>query len=119
MKKTGNCKILVSLICMTLAGYVYAQSQPRDTGSHSTLMFVGSTDDEPVANTQPLSEQVRAALVKAPNLDVSNILVNAQDGKVVLTGTAPDESQIAVASETAKSVKGVASVENQLTVRQP
>jgi osmotically-inducible protein OsmY len=118
MKTMNRCKVVASLMGMVLAGYVYAQSKPLNTGSQSAITFMGSAGDESVADDRQLSEQVRAALAKAQNVEVSNIFVVAHEGKVILTGTAQDESQIALASQVAKSVKGVESVSNRLTIQE-
>ena len=63
-----------------------------------------------------LGQAVRKALDKTQGFDVSNVHVSAHGGAVTLTGTVPDGSQISQAAEVAKSVPGVTSVTNKITL---
>jgi osmotically-inducible protein OsmY len=51
------------------------------------------------------------------DLSAIKIDVDTKDGVVTLTGPAPSESARDRATEIAKNVKGVSSVNNQLTVK--
>ena len=64
-----------------------------------------------------VTRDVRSALWRTPNLDASGVRVRARLGVVTLTGWVPERRQIARASNAARSVRGVRSVSNQLTVR--
>ncbi|NVI02921.1 BON domain-containing protein [Paraburkholderia youngii] len=64
-----------------------------------------------------VSRDVRSALRRTPSLDASGIRVRARLGVVTLTGWVPEHRQIALAGNTARSVRGVRSVTNQLTLR--
>jgi hyperosmotically inducible periplasmic protein len=64
-----------------------------------------------------VSRDVRSALRRTPGLDASGIRVRARLGVVTLTGWVPEHRQIALAGNTARSVRGVRSVANQLTLR--
>ncbi|HTH61325.1 MAG TPA: BON domain-containing protein [Paraburkholderia sp.] len=70
------------------------------------------------AANRKLGRQVRAALVHAGNINVSNITVRARDGAVTLQGSVPDAAQIERATQAAQGVAGVTSVKNALSVRQ-
>jgi osmotically-inducible protein OsmY len=59
---------------------------------------------------------VRRALSRTPGLNPSGIHVRSRNAAVTLTGRVPQRSQIARASSTARSVRGVRSVSNRLTV---
>ncbi|MBV8260445.1 MAG: BON domain-containing protein, partial [Paraburkholderia sp.] len=59
---------------------------------------------------------VRRALSKAQGLDVSGIFVQAKDGAVTLSGSVRDNNQIQQAEQVARSVQGVNSVTNKLTL---
>ncbi len=63
-----------------------------------------------------LGLEVRKALVTAQGIDVSNIYVQARSGIVVLSGSVPDGSQLPKAEEAAKTVAGVTSVANRLSL---
>ena len=61
--------------------------------------------------------EIKAALVKDPELSALQINVDTKGGTVTLNGTAPSDTAKARAEEIAKGVKGVASVNNMLTVQ--
>lgn len=61
--------------------------------------------------------EIKAALVKDSELSALQINVDTKGGTVTLNGTAPSDSAKARAEEIAKSVKGVAAVNNMLTVQ--
>ncbi|MGF6899726.1 BON domain-containing protein [Paraburkholderia sp. GAS348] len=69
------------------------------------------------AENRALRKKVRTALAKAGGIDVANLTVRARSGAVSLVGTVPDASQIDQAATVAKSVAGVTSVDNHLTIR--
>lgn len=66
-----------------------------------------------------LSSAVRKAIVKGGNVDTAHLTVLARDGKVTLTGTVPEEGQIALATQRAQGVSGVTDVTSRLTVGSP
>ncbi|HVE09903.1 MAG TPA: BON domain-containing protein [Paraburkholderia sp.] len=63
-----------------------------------------------------LAKAVRRALGKTPGFDVSGVFVKARGGAITLSGSVKDGSQIEQAGEVAKSVQGVTSVSNKLTL---
>jgi hyperosmotically inducible periplasmic protein len=63
-----------------------------------------------------LARAVRRALGKTPGFDVSGVFVKARGGAVTLSGSVKDGSQIEQAAQVAKSVQGVTSVSNKLTL---
>jgi hyperosmotically inducible periplasmic protein len=63
-----------------------------------------------------LGKQVRRALAKAQGFDVSGVFVRARGGDVTLSGSVKSGDQIAQATDIAKSVQGVTSVTNKLTL---
>jgi osmotically-inducible protein OsmY len=64
-----------------------------------------------------ITTSVNAELAKDPTLSAVHIDVDTDAGRVALKGTAPDEASRARAAQLAAGVKGVVSVENQLTVQ--
>lgn len=109
--KTGNLAKLIVLGCVSLTSNVYAQASsaaPAVSGPAST--------GKAVPNDRQLARDVRKALSKAPNFNVSNVFVKAHDGAVSLTGSVGDGPQIEEATEVAKGVPGVTSVQNHLTI---
>lgn len=64
-----------------------------------------------------LERTVRKALAKDKAVDVTKITVRARNGAVTLLGTVPDQDQIDAATQAAKDVTGVTSVNNALTLK--
>lgn len=60
--------------------------------------------------------KINAALMADDRLKATKIDVSAQDGRVTLTGTAPDAGSQARATTLASAVEGVRSVDNKLVV---
>ena len=60
--------------------------------------------------------KINASLVADDQLKATKIDVKAEDGRVTLTGTAPDPSAQARATSLAQAVNGVRSVDNKLQV---
>jgi len=64
-----------------------------------------------------ITSKVNAALVADKDLSAVKIDVDTKDGVVTLTGPAPTAAAKEQATQIAKNVKGVISVNNQLTVK--
>ena len=64
-----------------------------------------------------LAERIKAELREDSALKTADISVDARDGAVVLTGTVQNPEEIIRAVKRVRSVDGVKSVENRLTVR--
>lgn len=79
---------------------------------------VGSTLDAKAvrASNRALAKAVRSALVKAKGIDMTKVFVYAKGGMVTLSGSVPESIQVARASDVAKAVPGVASLDNRLSV---
>ncbi|MBC8742924.1 BON domain-containing protein [Paraburkholderia sp. UCT31] len=112
MKAWNVVNLLVVVGCVTLTSNVYAQA--------SNAMPMGSSPAASSGKATPadkkLARDVRKALSKAPNFNVSNVFVKARGGVVTLSGSVSDGPQIQQAAEVAKGVPGVTSVTNHLTL---
>lgn len=76
-----------------------------------------ATGDSSVFDPDVLvAEQVKAALSANPDFGAVKIDVHSDEGEVTLRGTAPDPAARERASEIARSVRNVKSVDNQLTL---
>jgi len=64
-----------------------------------------------------ITAKVNASLAKDKDLSAVKIDVDTKDGVVTLSGPAPSASAKERASELARAVKGVSSVNNQLTIK--
>ena len=63
-----------------------------------------------------ITAEVNTALARDPGLSALHINVDTADGRVVLHGKAPDNTARERATTLAQNVKGVVSVDNQLSV---
>ncbi|HEX6705984.1 MAG TPA: BON domain-containing protein [Albitalea sp.] len=63
-----------------------------------------------------ITTSINAELAKDPKLSSLHINVDTEGGRVALRGTAPDQAAKERATQLATAVKGVVSVDNQLTV---
>ncbi|MEW9583866.1 BON domain-containing protein [Paraburkholderia sp. DGU8] len=74
-----------------------------------------SSSSRPRSDSQ-IVRDVRRAFTRTTGLNSSAIHVKARHGVVTLTGRVPQRSQIERAGNAARSVRGVRSVSNRLTV---
>lgn len=63
-----------------------------------------------------ITAQIKADLIKEPDISALKIDVDTKGGVVTLTGTVPSEALKSRAGDLAKAVKGVGSVNNNLMV---
>jgi osmotically-inducible protein OsmY len=112
MKARNIVNLLVVLGCVTLTSNVYAQASNAMPMASSPA--AGSGKATPA--DKKLARDVRKALSKAPNFNVSNVFVKARGGVVTLSGSVSDGPQMQQATEVAKGVPGVTSVSNHLTL---
>jgi len=85
-------------------------AQPAPASSHSTDRKAMKAAD------RTLARNVRKAIVKAGDVDISRVGVTAHSGKVTLSGAVPQEDQIALAAQHARAVAGVKNVSNWLRI---
>jgi hyperosmotically inducible protein len=90
-----------------------AREMAQDTkqaGKQATEQAGGAVSDAVI------TASVNAGLAKDKSLSALKIDVDTSGGRVALHGTAPDAASRDRATEIAQTVKGVVSVDNQLTV---
>jgi hyperosmotically inducible protein len=114
-------------IAACLSGGVYAQTSapaaaPMAAPAASEAPAAAKSDAKAAAKAarkanRKLGYAVRKAIAKGNGLDVSGLTVRTRGGVVTLSGTMPDTSQIDKAVATAKTVQGVTSVINKLTIK--
>lgn len=88
-----------------------AAQQAENSGKKTASKAVGEFND------LGITAAVTGALAKDPNLSAFEIDVDTKSGVVILKGSAPTHSAREKAESIAKNVRGVISVNNQLTVR--
>lgn len=64
-----------------------------------------------------ITTQVKAKLLDNDRVDGLDVNVDSTNGKVTLTGWASSDSEIRAATQLAREVEGVKSVDNQLQVK--
>lgn len=64
-----------------------------------------------------ITAEVNASLAKDPALSVMKIDVDTAQGRVTLSGTAPDAAAQARATQIAQAVEGVTGVDNRIVVK--
>ncbi|APA87971.1 BON domain-containing protein [Paraburkholderia sprentiae WSM5005] len=121
MKTNGASRILGAMIAMAIASCAtYANAQtggmPSDASMQRQAAPAASNRNDNRTDSA-IVRDVRRAFTRTTNLNAANIHVDARHGIVTLTGTVPRESQVARAGNAARSVRGVRSVHNRLTVR--
>jgi hyperosmotically inducible periplasmic protein len=112
MKAFNVASLLIVVGCVTLTPNVYAQAANAMPMASSAAASSGKATPE----DKKLAREVRKALSKAPNFNVSNVFVKARGGVITLSGSVSDDRQIKQAAEVAMGVPGVTSVSNHLTM---
>jgi hyperosmotically inducible periplasmic protein len=98
------------------SGELTAKAGTRaDSAAESTKTMGAAAADK--VDDATLTARVNASLAKDKDLSALRIDVDTQNGVVTLSGPAPTATAKERASEIARSVKGVNSVNNQLTIR--
>lgn len=114
MKSNLRCG-LCAFFLLTAAGMAHAQSAsaPMDAS-----MAPPATQAAPSAakSDRALARAVRHALSRAQGFNVSGVFVRARSGAVTLSGTVRTGDQIRQAEDVTRSVQGVTSVTNKLTL---
>ncbi|NVH72399.1 BON domain-containing protein [Paraburkholderia sp. JPY432] len=121
MKTNGARRILGAMVAMAIATCAtYANAQTREMPNDASMQ----SQPAPVASNRhanrsdsAIVRDVRRAFTRTTNLNSANIRVESRHAIVTLSGTVPRQSQIERAGNAARSVRGVRSVHNRLTVR--
>ena len=104
------------LICGSIQAYAQASDAAPATPASTTSGARQHYKSLKAAN-RALQRQVRSALVKDRGISMANVTIRARDGAVTLQGSVPLQDQSDRATEVAKSVPGVTSVRNALSIR--
>lgn len=84
----------------------------KDAAANASAKISDKIDDAVITTS------VKTELAKDPNLSALTINVDTDHGHVALKGTAPTSTARQQATTLAQNVKGVVSVDNQLSVKQ-
>lgn len=80
-------------------------------------VFRGQSTPGQYVDDVAITTKVKAKLLDNDSVDGLDVNVDSTNGKVTLTGWASTESEVRAASELAREVEGVKSVDNQLQVK--
>ncbi|WP_245841207.1 BON domain-containing protein [Paraburkholderia ribeironis] len=109
---------MTSVVIAICANSAHAQtSGGTPTEAAAQNPSVGARSSSNNRSDSTIVRDVRRAFTRTTGLNSANIHVQARHGVVTLTGTVPQRSQIQRAGNAARSVRGVRSVSNRLTVR--
>jgi hyperosmotically inducible periplasmic protein len=107
-------RILIVTACLGFSLSSYAQSS--DVTPNAGMSPQANSSKAAPTNDRALAKAVRRALAKGQGVDVSNVFVRARDGAITLSGTVGDSGQISQAERIARTVPGVTSVSNRLSL---
>jgi hyperosmotically inducible periplasmic protein len=113
-----NSNVLRALsvcVLMTVAAGAYAQASDTEAPAQAAPSAAPSHQKATPAD-RALGKAVRRALAKAQGFDVSGVFVKARDGTVTLSGSVRSSDQIQQAEQVTRSVQGVNTVVNKLTL---
>lgn len=85
-------------------------------GNNDTTRMGAGAEAPANDQDQRIATDVKTSLATNPDFGAIKVDVHAEDGKVTLRGRAPDPAARDRAAEIARSVSGVKSVDNQLTL---
>lgn len=94
-------------------------SAGTDMGAPAGSQSSASMGQAGVVSDMDLTTQVKAKLAAMPNLQGSNIVVSAKEGKVTLSGTVASKDAEKAAKSAAESVPGVRKVDDDLKAKPP
>jgi hyperosmotically inducible periplasmic protein len=123
MKKTQV--VALAIATLAAAASMSAWSQPQSAASAPAGAQAAPADASAAAAPtgrqadRALRRKVYAAIGKDKAINAGDISVRAKNGAVTLSGTVSDPAQVGKVEEIAKSVPGVTSVTNKLTVEKP
>jgi hyperosmotically inducible periplasmic protein len=106
-------KTLIAALLVTLSAATMAFPAQNKNAKSASKPAAAPVDDAAITTS------VKDKLSKTPSLKDANINVDTKAGKVTLTGSLKTAGLKGVATNVAKSVKGVKSVDNQITVEGP
>jgi len=103
-------KTLITVLLLTLSAATPAFPVQNKNAKTASKPAAAPVDDAAI------TASVKDKLSKTPSLKDANINVDTKAGKVTLTGSLKTAGLKGVATNAAKSVRGVKSVDNQVTV---
>ncbi len=108
-------KLVLLSASLAIAASIFlvgCDNRQKEMGAPPPGTTIGTTIDDGVITTK-----VKSALLADPDVKSFDINVETRKGKVQLSGFANNQAQIDRAIEIARTVDGVTSVENKMSVK--
>lgn len=114
-------RAIVKIGLVALAATIAPFAALAQDGNSNEVVASADTGSAPSAKSvraanRKLARNVRTAMAKAKGIDMTHLLIYAKGGVVTLAGSVPKSNQVDRAGEIAKSVTGVSSIDNRLSV---
>jgi len=108
------------VLCLVMVSFAFGQNV-KDVTSAVKDRATGVAKEKAVAvvDDSAITADVKVKLATAPSLKDAKISVSTTGGVVTLAGAVKNKQVKGVATKMTKSVKGVKSVDNQLTIEKP
>jgi osmotically-inducible protein OsmY len=108
---------LVVALAATIAPFAASAQDGNSSGVVASADAGSAPSAKAVkAANRKLAKNVRIAMAKAKGIEMTQLFVYAKGDVVTLSGSVPKSDQVDRAGEIAKSVPGVSSVDNRLSV---
>jgi hyperosmotically inducible protein len=117
--KTAPLRFVTALtlgLCAAAAAYGQSDDMAASMPMASGAAMAPAHSGHATKADRALGKAVRRALDKTQGFDVSGVFVRARGGAVTLSGTVRSGDQIRQAEEVTRTVQGVTSVTNRLTL---
>lgn len=121
MKKTQLVALVIATLAAAASTSAWSQNAPSAPAGTQAASAEAPAAAAPTGRQadRALRRKVYAAIGKDKSINAGNISVRAKNGAVSLSGTVAETAQVGKVEEIAKSVAGVTSVTNKLTVEKP
>jgi hyperosmotically inducible protein len=118
---THHNRILQGLLVATLLAVTGgASAQPTDSATSNTAEAPGASATTSAKASKKadrkLAHKIETALGRTRGLNATRIIVRVRDGHVTLSGSVPEDGQIALAVDAAQQVEGVKTVQHVLHI---
>ncbi|MGV8057540.1 MAG: BON domain-containing protein [Smithellaceae bacterium] len=112
--------ILAFILCLAITSVAYAQDVKNLTDAVKDKATTAAKETaQAVVDDTSITAEVKAKMKVATSLKDAKIEVSTTDGVVSMTGTVKTKQAKGAATKIAKAVKGVKSIDNQITVETP
>lgn len=114
-----NLHALCAAILVAFAGNAIAQAMPGPAEGAAASASAAVSMKASKAADRKLAHRVATALERTRGLNAARILVKTRDGHVTLNGSVTDNEQVSLATDAARQVDGVKTVESFVRVSGP